>query len=230
MIRLNRYIASATQYSRRQAEGFIKRGDITINGKVIKDLSTKVNYDDQVMLNGQILTPLNKVYYVLNKPAGYVCTLDEKQSEKRVTDLVPNQPPVFTVGRLDKETRGLLILTNDGDFTQQINHPSYKKEKEYLVTINKELSEKDKDKLLQGVKIDDKFMKFDKLSLNRQKVYNIVLHQGYHRQIRKLFNYFDYQVLDLIRIRIGNFLLRDLAEGKYIKLNSADIKKYFINL
>ncbi len=228
MIRLNRYVASATKYSRRQAEGFIKRGDIAINGKIIKDLATKVNHNDQVTLRGQILTPLHKVYYILNKPAGYVCTLEKKQSEKRVVDLVPSNPPVFTVGRLDKETKGLLILTNDGDFAQHITHPSNKKEKEYLVKLNKELSSHDQYILLKGIKVDNKLMKFDKLLLDETNTYRVVLHQGYNRQIRKMFDQIGYQVLDLIRVRIGNFLLRDLPEGKFLKLNFSDIKKYFL--
>lgn len=227
MIRINRFVAAATEYSRRQAESFIKRGDITVNGKVIRDLSTKVDFKDQVVLHGKILTPLEKVYYILNKPSGYVCTDDEEQAKKRVTDLVPQTPPVFSVGRLDKNTRGLLILTNDGDLTQQITHPSNNKEKEYLVTLAKELSTKHKDLLLQGIKLEDKLMKFDKLFSSKPKIYNVVLHQGYNRQIRKMFDFLGYQVLDLVRVRIGKFLLRDLAEGKFIKLNHTDIIKYF---
>ncbi len=227
MIRLNRFIASATEYSRRQADSFISRGDITINGKIIKDLSTRVTANDQVALHGQILTPLNKVYYILNKPAGYVCTTDRTQAVKIVTDLVPPSPPVFSVGRLDKETRGLLLLTNDGDLTQKMTHPSYQKEKEYTVILNKELTAKHIDDLLQGIDVDGKLMKFDKIILGGSKIYNVILHQGYHRQIRLMFTALGYQVLDLIRIRLDKFLLNNLPEGKFIKLNKNDIKKYF---
>lgn len=228
MIRLNRFIASATEYSRRQADSFIKRGDITVNGKIITDLSTKVSLKDKIALHGKILTPLKKVYYILNKPRGFVCTNNTNQSIHIVTDLVPANPPVFSVGRLDKDTTGLLILTNDGELAQRLTHPRFQKEKEYLVYLNQDLKINEIESLLMGIKIDGKIMKFDKLVKKSAKKYLVILHQGFNRQIRIMFNYFGYKVLFLQRIRIGNFVLRDLPVGKYIKLSPADIRKYFI--
>ncbi len=227
MIRLNRFIASATALSRRQADSFIKRGDISVNGQIIKDLGTRIGPTDQVRLNGELLNPLKKVYYVLNKPVGTVCSNLRQSKQKIVTDLVPPFPPVFTVGRLDKDTSGLLILTNDGNLAQQLTHPSYQQEKEYQVTIDKKLKTKDSVRLLQGVKIAEHIMKFDSLSNFNLTTYQVILHQGYNRQIRKMFNYLGYQVLALNRIRIGKFILKDLPVGHYLNLSTKDVNKYF---
>jgi 23S rRNA pseudouridine2605 synthase len=227
MIRLNRYIATATKYSRRQADGFIRRGEITINGTVISKLATQVGPGDVVALNGQVLTPLQKVYYVLNKPRGYICSLSDSHAEHLITELVPASPPVFTVGRLDKETRGLILLTNDGDLTLKLTHPSYQKEKEYLVFLDKDLHNKDQEKLLRGFSLDNHKMVFDSIKKISSQEYSVVLHQGYNRQIRKMFNALGYQILDLLRIRIDKFVLRDLPSGEFLNLSGTDIHKYF---
>lgn len=227
MIRLNRYIAACTKYSRRQADGFIRRGEVSINGTIITKLATLISPGDIVELQGVVLTPLQKVYYILNKPKGYTCSVSDVHAEHLITELVPPTPPVYTVGRLDKETSGLILLTNDGDLTLRMTHPSYQKEKEYLVFLDKDLKNKDQEKLLNGFILDNQRMIFDSLKKISKQEYSVVLHQGYNRQIRKMFNALGYNIFDLVRVRIDKFVLRDLPSGDFLNLSSADIHKYF---
>lgn len=227
MIRLNRYIAACTKYSRRQADGFIRRGEVSINGTIITKLATLISPGDIVELQGVVLTPLQKVYYILNKPKGYTCSASDVHAEHLITELVPPTPPVYTVGRLDKETSGLILLTNDGDLTLRMTHPSYQKEKEYLVFLDKNLKNKDQEKLLNGFILDNQRMIFDSLKKISKQEYSFVLHQGYNRQIRKMFNALGYNIFDLVRVRIDKFVLRDLPSGDFLNLSSADIHKYF---
>ncbi len=243
MVRLNRFIASATDYSRRQADAFIKRGQVKVNGKVVRDLSTQVDLTDRVELDGVVLKPQQLVYYLLNKPRGYVCTTKDKHADKIVTELVPDSPPVFPVGRLDKDTRGLLVLTNDGDLAYQLTHPKFNKEKEYYVTVNKEIRAGDLERLIKGIEFaDGKVGKFDLIELlpsfnqldrwqkiytadMKRPIYRIVIHQGLNRQIRVMLSQLGYQVLDLLRVRIAQINLWDLPVGQYRKLRKSDIMK-----
>jgi 23S rRNA pseudouridine2605 synthase len=227
MIRLNRYIAACTKYSRRQADGFIRRGEVSMNGTIITKLATLISPGDIVALQGVVLTPLQKVYYILNKPKGYTCSVSDVHAEHLITELVPPTPPVYTVGRLDKETSGLILLTNDGDLTLRMTHPSYQKEKEYLVFLDKDLKNKDQEKLLNGVILDNQRMNFDSIKRISKQEYSVVLHQGYNRQIRKMFNALGYNIFDLVRVRIDKFVLRDLPSGDFLNLSATDINKYF---
>jgi len=227
MIRLNRYIAACTKYSRRQADGFIRRGEVSVNEIIITKLATLISPGEVVALQGVVLTPLQKVYYILNKPKGYTCSVSDVHAEHLITELVPPTPPVYTVGRLDKETSGLILLTNDGDLTLRMTHPSYQKEKEYLVFLDKDLKNKDQEKLLNGFILDNQKMIFDSIKKISKQEYSVVLHQGYNRQIRKMFNALGYNIFDLVRVRINKFLLRDLPSGDFLSLSPADIHKYF---
>jgi len=239
MVRLNRFIASCTEYSRRQADAFIKRGQVKVNGKVVTNLATQVDIDDKVELNGKLLTPQRLVYYLVNKPVGYVCSLKDKHAKHLVVDLVPKNPPVFPVGRLDKDSRGLIILTNDGELAYQLTHPKFSKEKEYYISLNKEIGDKDQKRLLQGIKLPAGMGKFDLLekidyqNLDKwqkfyikgmqQPVYRVIIHQGLKRQIREMLKEFNYQVQDLLRVRIASINLWDLPTGKYRRLSRSDI-------
>ncbi len=241
MVRLNRFIASATNYSRRQADAFIKRGQVKVNGKVVTNLATQVDINDKVELDGKLLVPQRLVYYLVNKPAGYVCSLKDRHAERLVVDLVPKNPPVFPVGRLDKDSRGLIVITNDGQLAYQLTHPKFAKEKEYYVSLDKEIKDKDKQHLLQGVSLPagvgrfdlvervdcqqlDKWQKFYIKGMPKP-VYRIVIHQGLKRQIREMLKELGYQVKDLLRVRIANIHLWDLPVGKYRKLRKSDIMR-----
>ena len=241
MIRLNRFIASCSDYSRRQADAFIKRGQVKVNGKVVTNLATQVDIDDKVELDGKLLTPQRLVYYLVNKPIGYVCSLKDKHAEHLVIDLVPKNPPVFPVGRLDKDSRGLIVLTNDGQLAYQLTHPKFVKEKEYYISLDKEIEDKDQKRLLQGIKLPAGVGRFDLLeridyqNLDKwQKfyvrgmqppVYRVVIHQGLKRQIREMLKKLGYQVRDLLRVRIASINLWDLPTGQYRRLSRSNIMK-----
>ncbi len=224
-MRINRYIASCTKYSRRQAEAFVRRGQIKINGEVVNDLARQIGLHDKIQLNEETITPINKVYYVINKPIGYVSSVEDKHAEKLVIEIVPDNPPVFPVGRLDKDSKGLMILTNDGELAFKLTHPKFEKEKEYLVTLDKLIDDKTQGILLSGIKLEEGVGKFDKISKIDNKVYKVVLHQGYNRQIREMLGSLDVRVKSLQRIRIAGIKLLDLAEGKYRKISQCDIEK-----
>ncbi len=225
MIRLNRYIASCTSYSRRQAEGFIRRGEITINNKAVTDLATQVDSGDEVKLNNKILAPLREVYYIVNKPIGYTCTVCDRHAEQLVTALVPDNPPVFPVGRLDKDSRGLMVMTNDGELVQKLTHPKFIKDKEYIVTLDKELGDGDIGQLKKGIRLEQGVGKFDAIDMIANNKYKVIIHQGLKRQIREMLRQRGYRVKDLVRIRVANIRLLDLEEGKCRKISKNDIMK-----
>ncbi len=215
MTRINKYIASSTGYSRRKAEDLVLAGKIKVNEEVVRDLSTQISESDKVYLDGKLITQNKFVYYTLNKPVGYTTTTSDPHAEKIITDLVPNDPPVFPVGRLDKKTSGLIFLTNDGDFAQKMTHPKYEKEKEYIVETNKVLSEKSLEKLRAGIKLDDGITAPAEIKIIGDKKYSMIIHEGRNRQIRRMIEAVGAGVIQLKRIRIGEFGLENLKEGKY---------------
>jgi len=225
MIRLNRYIASCTRYSRRQAEGFIRRGEITINDEVVTDLTRRVDIGDIVKLNNKVLAPQKEVYYITNKPVGHISTVSDRHAEKIVTELVPNNPPVFPVGRLDKDSRGLMIMTNDGQLAQKLTHPKYNKDKEYVVVIDKKLSSQDIEKLKSGINLEQGIGKFDSIDKIGDYKYKVIIHQGLKRQIREMFKTQGCRVKDLLRVRIANIKLLDLEEGKCRRISKSDMMR-----
>lgn len=217
-MRLNRYIASCTEYSRRQADRLIEQGRIKINGKVVKDFSQSFSAGDIVYLDNKILRPKKLVYYIVNKPAGVVVSRRDEHAKKLITDLVPPQPPVFPVGRLDKNSTGLILMTNDGEIAQELMHPKYGHEKEYLVVLKEELSDKQLVSLKQGIVLSEGLAVFDKIKFIKAKQYKVVIHQGWNRQIRRMFQAVGNEVVQLKRVRLAGLSLGGLPEGKYIKI------------
>ncbi len=237
LMRINKYIASSTKYSRRKAEELVLAGKIRVNNNVIRDLSTQIESTDKVYLANRPLTPKKLVYYALNKPVGYTTTTSDSHAERIITELVPKDPPVFPVGRLDKNTSGLIFLTNDGDFAQKMTHPKYEKEKEYIVETDKLLSKKSIDNLRNGIKLTDGITAPAKVSICHsdrhhasgerrnpfpsshsgwaQNLYSITIHEGRNRQIRRMIETVGAKVISLKRIRIGDFDLGDLEKEKY---------------
>ncbi|MDO8507782.1 MAG: pseudouridine synthase [bacterium] len=214
-MRINKYIASCTKTSRRKAEELVLTGKVKVNDEVTRDLSTQIGESDKVYLDGKMIAPQEFVYYALNKPVGYTTTTSDPHAKKIITDLVPNDPPVFPVGRLDKNTSGLIILTNDGDFAQKMTHPKYEKEKEYIVETDNFLSEKLLDKLRHGVELEDGKTAPAKIKATGSKKYSMIIHEGKNRQIRRMIEAVGAKVITLKRIRIEDFELEDLAEGEY---------------
>jgi 23S rRNA pseudouridine2605 synthase len=223
MTRINKYIASCTGYSRRKAEELILSGKIKVNDKVVHDLGRQVETSDKVYLDNKLITVQKFVYYILNKPVGYTTTTSDPHAEKIITELIPKNPPVFPVGRLDKNTSGLILLTNDGNFAQKMTHPKYEKEKEYIVETDKPLSEKSLEKLRKGITLDDGITAPAKVKVTGDKKYSVTIHEGKNRQIRRMIEVVGAKVMALRRIRIGDFELGNLEDGKYKKFDKINI-------
>lgn len=220
-MRLNKYIAQSGHCSRRKADELIKGGAVKINGKALRELGYQVQSSDKVVVEGKkISEKQNNLYVVLNKPAGYVCTNSQKFADKTIFELLPKSMANFSiVGRLDKESRGLLILTNDGAFCHKVTHPKFKVQKDYIVNIKGEVSEEDMERTLKGIVDDGDKLIFDKYKIlrvaDKQSRIQVSLHQGRKREIRRVFRQLNYKVLDLKRVRIGKVSVGKIIEGKY---------------
>lgn len=218
-INLTQFISNSGLCSRRQAEELIRRGEVRVNGRLAV-LGLKIDpQKDQIEVASRLIKPAEKkVYYLVNKPIGYTCTVKDIHAEKKVIDLVPSSPRVWPVGRLDKDSRGLIVLTNDGDLTYKLTHPKFEHQKEYLITLNKPVALELLLKLRQGVKLEEGLAKVDNLKKISPTKLSIVIHQGWNRQIRRMIESCDYRVVDLVRVRIGKIKLGELKEGKYKEL------------
>lgn len=224
-MRLAKFLAVCGLASRRQAEVLISGGLVKVNGQVVTKLSTQIEIDhDQVEVRGRILKIENKVYYLLHKPVGYLSSVQDPHHQKLVTNLVPTSPKVWPVGRLDKDSRGLLLLTNDGDLTYLLTHPKHAVKKVYQVELNKIIDAKLLSKLKQGVDLEEGLAQVDSIKKISNTSLEITIHQGWNRQIRRMLAACGYKVLDLIRIKEGSLSLGDLGVGEYRILNKEEIK------
>ena len=227
MIRLNRYIANSGVCSRRDADNLISKGEITVNGEVVTDLGTKVDSTARVMYKGNILNPERKVYILLNKPAGYVSTTDDPYAEKKVTELIKNACPerVYPVGRLDKDTTGLLLFTNDGELTKKLTHPSHRKKKVYHVSLNRPLTRNDMIKLTEGIDIGEK-VAVDAVAYpdteDKTQV-GIELHSGQNRVVRRMFEQLGYRVKKLDSVYFACLTKKNLPRGKWRFLSYKEV-------
>ncbi|MDY6065027.1 MAG: pseudouridine synthase [Finegoldia sp.] len=229
-MRINKYIASSGYCSRRKADELIKAGKVSINDRVLDDLSYQVKAGDIVRVNGKILKEEEKfIYIALNKPVGYVSTTKDPHAEKTVTDLVDFKSRLYPIGRLDKDSRGLIILSNDGDLTYELTHPSFNHSKEYEVLIDSPIKKAEIEALENGPVIDGYKLNKSKIQVIKSKknssLLRIIISEGRNRQIRKMFKSIGKNVIDLKRVRIGNYRLEDLKEGSYRVLDKDDINK-----
>ncbi len=225
-IKIAKYLAQAGVASRRKAETLVKQGLVSVNGKISADPALRVNPEtDKVLYRGKALSPAQKVYYLLNKPAGYTCTAQDPHAEKLVGELVPAEPKVWPVGRLDKMTSGLLILTNDGDLALSLTHPRYRVEKEYEITADFPLAENEIAAVQKGVLLEDGFIRPDRFEKIGGKRYRIVIHSGKKRVVRRIIEKTGKSVAQLKRTRVGSLKLQDLPPGKWRRLSPAEIKK-----
>lgn len=219
MDRLQKVIAQSGLCSRRKAETLITEGKVKVNGEIITELGTKVTKKDTVEVNGIVLNKEAPVYYVLYKPVGYVSTTNDELNRKTVLDLIPNHARVYPVGRLDYDTSGVLILTNDGDFTNQMIHPKSGIEKEYDVTITGFLRKETSKKLERGIKLDGKMTKrarIKNVTYIKEKELTkltIIITEGKYHQVKRMFEAFSHEVTTLKRVRFGVITLNDLAKG-----------------
>ena len=233
MERLQKYIANTGYCSRRKAEELIKKGLVKVNGEVVIELGTKVSAKDQIVINDKVLTQEDKVYYLLYKPRGVVTTVSDDKKRKTVIDLIDTDKRIYPVGRLDYDTSGLLLLTNDGQLTNLLTHPKNKIEKVYLAKITGFLSANDIRKLETGIILDDKMTSPCKIKIKRidkkndTSLVQITIHEGRNHQVKNMFLAVGHQVLKLKREKIGFLDLVGLKSGEYRKLTVKKVKKLY---
>ncbi len=227
-IRLNRFIANSGVCSRREADELIFKGFISVNGKQIRDLGTKVTYSDDVRYKGKKLSAERKVYILMNKPKGFITTVDDPHAEKTVIDLLKDACPerVYPVGRLDKDTTGVLLLTNDGELTGKLTHPKYERKKIYHVFLDKVITKNDLTRLAEGVTLEDGVVTADAVSYadsDDKTQVGIELHSGKNRIIKRMFESLGYKVKKLDRVYFAGLTKKNVARGKWRFLSPKEI-------
>ena len=204
LIRLNKYISNSGVCSRREADKLISDGRVKVNGKIITELGTKVSLKDKVEYKGKSLSPEKFVYVLLNKPKDHITTMDDPQGRKTVMHLVrkATKERIYPVGRLDRNTTGLLLFTNDGDLAKKLTHPSHEVQKIYLAELNKNLSLSDLEKIKEGIELEDGKAEVDGINYfeGQKKHVSIELHSGKNRIVRRIFEQLDYKVVRLDRV------------------------------
>ena len=227
-VRLNKYIANSGVCSRREADNFILAGVVTVNGEVVTELGTKVNiYTDDVRFNGERLKGEAKIYIVMNKPKGYVTTASDPHADKTVMDLLKGCPSrVFPVGRLDKNTTGVLMFTNDGEIAEKLTHPSYDKKKIYQVSLDSKLRQEDYEKILSGIELSDGVIAADELEYieedDHRKI-GIEIHSGKNRIVRRIFESLGYEVKALDRVYFAGLTKKGVKRGDWRYLTEGEI-------
>ncbi|MBQ2703755.1 MAG: rRNA pseudouridine synthase [Alistipes sp.] len=228
-MRLNRYLAQSGLCSRREADDYIQAGLVTVNGVIVTELGTKVMPSDEVRFSDSVVKGEKKVYLVSNKPKGYVTTLDDPHATKTVMDLVKDacSERIYPVGRLDKNSLGLLIFTNDGDMTRQLTHPSYQKKKIYQVTLDKPLTRGDMDKISEGITLEDGEIYADEISYVKEdkKEIGIEIHSGRNRIVRRIFEHLGYVVQKLDRVYYAGLTKKNLKRGAWRFLTKDEVSR-----
>jgi len=226
-VRLNKFIANSGVCSRREADNFILAGVVTVNGEVVTELGTKVNINtDDIRFNGERLKGEAKVYIVMNKPKGFVTTASDPHADKTVMDLLKGCPTrVFPVGRLDKNTTGVLMFTNDGEIAEKLTHPSYDKKKIYQVSLDNKLKQEDYEKILQGVELSDGVIAADELEYIEEgdhRKLGIEIHSGKNRIVRRIFESLGYEVKALDRVYFAGLTKKGLKRGEWRYLSEGE--------
>lgn len=225
-IKIAKYISQAGVASRRKAEILVGQGLVFVNGKKISDVARRVDpTSDKITVAGKQLEIQKPVYYLLNKPAGYTCTLQDRHARKLIISLVPDKPKVWPVGRLDKMTSGLILLTNDGDITLKLTHPRHEIKKEYEIISNLPLTQTEIKSIQNGLKLEDGFIKPDQFEVISKKKYLITIHSGKKRVVRRIIEKVGKSVVDLKRVRISSLNLDSLPSGKYRELSPQEISR-----
>jgi 23S rRNA pseudouridine2605 synthase len=224
-VRLNRFLAAAGVGSRRHCDELIAAGRVTINGKVCTDFSLQPGQRDHVKVDGKLVRLAPALTIMLHKPAGFVSTRKDQHARDTVFDLLPKKfSKLFNVGRLDAQTEGLLLLTNDGDLAQRLTHPRHEIDKEYEVTLDQPWDPALAPKLLRGIFLDGRRAKIVRLHSVSPTRLRVVLRQGINRQIRRVLVAVGYHVKHLVRVRIGNLRLDDLPRGQWRSLTKRELE------
>ena len=228
-IRLNRFISQSGVCSRREADEFILAGVVTVNGQVVTELGTKILPTDEVRFNDEKLQGEKHVYIVLNKPKGYMTSLDDPHADKTVMDFLRDacSERVYPVGRLDKNSLGLLLITNDGDVTRQLTHPSYRKKKIYQVTLDKPLTRADMDTLTEGITLEDGDIFADEVAYASEdkKTVGVEIHSGRNRIVRRMFEHLGYTVQKLDRVYYAGLTKKNLKRGDWRFLTKDEVMR-----
>lgn len=234
MERLNKFIALSGYTSRRKADELIINGKVKVNGKVVKELGTKVDGNDLVTVDGNVLKKEeNKVYFLLNKPRGVITAVTDDLNRKTVVDLINTDKRIYPVGRLDYDTTGALILTNDGELANLLMHPKNNIDKVYIAKVKGLIGKLEINKLERGVYIDGiktsrakaRIRKYDKKS--DSSIVELTIHEGRNHQVKKMFEAIGYDVLKLKREKIAFLDVKDLKSGEYRSLNIKEVKKLY---
>ncbi|MBO9681535.1 MAG: rRNA pseudouridine synthase [Flavisolibacter sp.] len=232
---LNKYIAHSGVCSRRDAVDVIKSGKVKINGEVITEPGYKISAGDTVIVSGKKITPVkNLVYILINKPKDYITTTEDERGRKTVLDLIKNatKEKVYPVGRLDRNTSGVLLLTNDGDLTQKLTHPSNEIKKVYAVTLDKPLAKNHFEEILKGVPLEDGIANVDSLAytdIKDKTQIGIEIHSGRNRIVRRIFEHYGYDVKNLDRVIFAGLTKKNVDRGKWRFLSEKEVRdlKYF---
>ena len=227
-IRLNKFLSNAGVCSRREADEFIQEGVVQVNGQVVTELGTKITRQDTVLFKDQPVQIESKVYIILNKPKNCVTTSDDPQERLTVMDLVKNacQERIYPVGRLDRNTTGVLLLTNDGDLASKLTHPSFKKKKIYHVWLDKNVSIEDMEKIANGLELEDGEIHADAISYGSEddkSQVGIEIHSGRNRIVRRIFESLGYHVVKLDRVYFAGLTKKNLGRGKWRYLNEREV-------
>ena len=227
---LNKFISHSGLCSRRDAAELVKSGKVQVNGKLITEPGFKVDAQQEIKVNGKKITiQKNLVYILLNKPKDYITTTDDPQGRHTVLELIKNatKERVYPVGRLDRNTTGVLLLTNDGELTQKLSHPSYEIKKIYEVRLDKPLVKKDFDQVLQGITLEDGFIAPDVMAyadVKDKSVIGIEIHSGRNRIVRRIFEHLGYDVKNLDRVMYANLTKKNVERGKWRFLNEKEVR------
>ena len=229
-IRLNKFLANAGVCSRREADEFIQAGVVTVNGEVVTELGTKVLRTDEVMFHDQPVTPEKKVYVLLNKPKDYVTTSDDPQQRKTVMDLVKGACPerIYPVGRLDRNTTGVLLLTNDGDLASKLTHPKFLKKKIYHVHLDHNVTAHDMQQIAEGIQLEDGEIKADAIEYadeKDKKQVGIEIHSGKNRIVRRIFESLGYKVVKLDRVQFAGLTKKNVRRGDWRYLTEEEVDR-----
>lgn len=221
MIRLNKFLASCGVASRRKSDTLIAEGKVMVNGKVVTEVGTSINEKkDKVICDGKELSlPSSFVYIKLNKPKGYICSASDEKGRKTIYDLIKTEERLFSIGRLDYDTEGLIILTNDGDFANKVGHPSFSLEKEYQVTVEGKILESELAVMRKGAVVDGERMPSAKVKIigieEKSTKLSVIINEGQNRQVRRMFEAIGKVIILLKRVRIGDVKLGGLSRGEY---------------
>ncbi len=227
-VRLNKYMANSGLCSRREADKLILTGSVTVNGRKVTELGTKITPGDEVKFKGRKLIPEKNVYILMNKPKDVITSTEDPQGRKTVFSIIRSKPDerIYPVGRLDRMTTGVLLLTNDGDLTKKLTHPKYQKKKIYQVSLNKNLNRKDMEKIAEGITLDDGLIQSDSISYvdpDDKREIGIEIHSGRNRIIRRIFESLDYRVEKLDRVYFAGLTKKGLTRGKWRYLTDKEI-------